>query len=183
MLGEGGGVGLGGVQLGSPDGQDGSDIGGVMVDGDGDRPPARPREDGGDLEAARTRIAQLEADLADLQATQDLEYRLRSLGAIDVEAAAILVRAVLEKDAAESDGAPLSLEAAIEELRRTRPFLFAASQAGVGGNGAGAMAGYAGGGVGGGVGGGGELDRLAERARTTGDRRTLLKYLRLRRGE
>ncbi|MEO0511420.1 MAG: hypothetical protein AAF108_00790 [Planctomycetota bacterium] len=143
------------------------------ADTDAGDPPPRPRGLEEDLEEAREQIARLESDLSNLMARRDLEDRLRAAGAVDVEAASILVRALLEREAGSSDGAPLSVESAVEELVRTRPFLF---------NGGGDGLGY-GSAMAGVTAAASDLDRVAERARATGDRRTLLRYLRLRRGE
>ncbi|MEX2218353.1 MAG: hypothetical protein WD749_06290 [Phycisphaerales bacterium] len=131
--------------------------------------------------AGADRAAELEAQLREAQASLgqarealDASERRRAIerevareGAIDVEAAALLTEAAV----AGMEGA--DLRAAVAELRRTKPFLFRAPAPAVR---SGAMAGAA-----------DEpapaLDDAATAARESGDRRLLLRYLRMKRGQ
>lgn len=101
-------------------------------------------------------------DLEESRRRREVERLLTDAGALDVEAAALLVERTVEGQS-EPD-----LAGAVRELRRNKPALFRAS-------GASAMSGRV-------EGCGGELEELAEHAAATGDRRQLLRYLRLRRG-
>ena len=134
-------------------------MGDEVVDGGVERVEALERELG---EARRT----IEA----LERRQKVDALLVESEAVDVEAARLLTeRAVEQMD--EPD-----VSAAVEELRRHRPYLF--RRRGGGGDGGG----------GGGVmaareeeGDGGEVNQAAAEAAASGDRRDLLRYLRLRR--
>lgn len=171
----------GGVTGGDPGGLP-SGRGGVEAPEVDERPRPRlereEREDEIDplleeLERARARIAELERSLADAERARELEARLREAGAVDLETATTMALAILERNERESDGEPVSEADAVGELLRTKPFLFAAP---VGGPGVVGMAGMPSPAI-------DDAARLAERARETGDRRLLLRYLRVRRGE
>jgi len=129
-------------------------------------------------EEAEARAAQLEAEVSRLESAlaeaqaeasgaelkRRIDRELASARAIDLETAALLTEAAVagmdEPDVA----------GAVAELRRRKPFLFGR------GFGASAMGAMGGGGA------DGELDELAEHVKATGDKRALLRYLRLRRG-
>lgn len=114
-----------------------------------------------------------EAQLGDLRAKADrlerrgtIERSLAQAGAIDTEALALLVESKLEGD---DDATP---QRVIAQLQRERPALFRATSRASAispshpSQGAPGRAG---------------VERAREEARTTGDRRALMKYLRLRR--
>jgi hypothetical protein len=135
---------------------------------------------------AEGKLSELEKALADLRSTleqtrdaldasesrREIELAVSAAGAIDIETALMLVQAAMKGRAAEELGV------VIEEVRRSKPFLFDDRR--------GAMAGV---GAGVGVGvmstepsrGGEALAALAEEARASGDRRALLRYLQARR--
>jgi len=118
------------------------------------------------------RIGALETQLAQAHEALDASERQRSIDlalveadAVDVETARLLTEmAVLEME--EPD-----VRLAIAELRERKPFLFRRSRRG----GVSAM------GIGGGAGAGDALEDAAETALATGDRASLLAYLRMRR--
>jgi hypothetical protein len=118
-----------------------------------------------DLEA---RVAELEAALAEAQSAaaetqraQAVERELTRAGAIDLEAAAMLLGPAL----AEPDA---DVAAAVRDLRSRKPFLFA-PPAGPSGASMGPAVPLD------------ELGQMATDARSTGDRAALLRYLRRRR--
>lgn len=131
-----------------------------------DREPDEDR-----LEAALARIEELEQQLALSERGRELEGQLRMAGAVDLETALTMTLSILERSERESDGEPVSVADAVGELRRTKPFLFSAGGPGEAGMSP-MVASLA-----------EDAGRVAERARETGDRRLLLRYLRLRRGE
>ena len=130
-------------------------------------------------EQAEARVAELESEVSRLESAlaeaeaassgaelkRRIDRELASARAIDLETAALLTEAAV----AGLDDPDVA--AAVAELRRRKPFLF--------GRGFGATAMGA---IGDGGGADGELADLAEQAKTTGDKRALLRYLRLRRG-
>jgi len=116
-----------------------------------------------------------EAELAHERARADrlerrgaLERAAASAGAIDAEACAMLCDSRLAGDA---DATP---ERVVAQLKRERPALFRAGAGRV----TSMSPAHPSGGGGSGI---GEADRLREAARSTGDRRALMRYLRLRR--
>lgn len=130
-------------------------------------------------EQAEERVLQLENELAELEQTlsetraalddaerrSEIERQLVEADAVDLETARLLTEASVGQ-MGEAD-----VSEAVAELKRTKPFLFkkaARSQAS-------AMSGALE------CGRCDELQNAAESARATGDRRTLLRYLRLRR--
>lgn len=125
------------------------------------------------VEELQGQVARLEGELAGEREAVDaaeqrrqIEQQLREARAIDLETARLLtesaVQAMDEPDVAR----------AVSELRRSKPFLFAPSVSA----GTAVMAGHIAGG------GKNELACAAEDARSSGDRRALLRYLRLKRG-
>lgn len=118
------------------------------------------------------RISALEAQLAQAHEALDASERQRSIDlalveadAVDVETARLLTEiAVLEMD--EPD-----VRLAVADLRERKPFLFRRSR----------RAGVSAMGIGGAGGGGDALEAAAETALATGDRASLLAYLRMRR--
>lgn len=132
---------------------------------------------------AEGKLSELEQALADLRATleqtrdaldanerrREVEIAVSSAGAIDVETALMLVETAMK------DRVPEELGAVIEEVKRSKPFLFDDRRGAPVGASAGVMSlepsrrGEA-------------LAALAEEARATGDRRALLRYLQARRG-
>lgn len=159
------------------------ELGGPKEEDPGPRP--RPRDDDGSdeelrerAERAEARIVELESAIVMCERARELDGRLRDAGAIDLEIATTMALSIMERASSESDGEPVSVADAVGELKRTKPFLFAGSLPGTIGGGAvgggSAMSGVSGAGP-------GDLDRLAERARASGDRRLLMRYLRQRR--
>lgn len=123
------------------------------------------------LESTRSKLDELEHQLHDaqelitsLERRQRIDALLAESDAIDLEAARLLTeRIVAEMD--EPD-----VKAAVEDLRRHKPYLFRRSHAARSSSAAvdGARL---------------DADHAAAEARATGDRRDLLRYLRLRRGK
>ncbi len=112
------------------------------------------------LAAAHQELATLKTSLATSERRRTLDRALLEAGAIDLDAAALIAAA--HPDAATTDPAKL-----VATLKRTKPFLFhpmrtTATAAPITPDPA-------------------PLDSAAAQARTTGDRRSLLHYLRLRR--
>lgn len=133
---------------------------------------------------AEGKLSELEKALADLRTTleqtrdaldanerrREIELAVSSAGAIDIDTALLLVQTAMK------DRGPEELGAVIEEVKRSKPFLFddrrgASEGAGVG---VGVMSAEP-------SRGGEALASLAEEARATGDRRALLRYLQARR--
>lgn len=126
--------------------------------------------------AAEKRAAELEARVSELEKalaqsreqaaaaarSAEIDRLLADAGAVDLEAARLLVVAAL-------DGGETDVAKAVATLQRRKAFLFAPA-----GGGSGAMAAASG--------GRGEIPALADAARSSGDRRLLLRYLRARRG-
>ncbi len=119
-------------------------------------------------EQLASQVASLEAELADLAATQEqaeaarqLETLLRKAGAVDIEAAQTLAAELIESE-------ELDAPEAVATLKRDKQFLFATPTQEFS-----AMSG------GGRI--GSDLEQVASAARSTGDRRELLRYMRLRR--
>jgi len=122
------------------------------------------------------RLAQTESSLDLARQTIDavelrrtIEHDLAESDAIDLETATILTEAALES----MDEPDVAF--AVQELRKRKPFLFRSQSqrpSAMSAHGAGV----------GGVAGGGALDDIAESARRSGDRRELLRYLRMKRG-
>lgn len=122
-----------------------------------------------ELEELRVRLLEAESQLEEARGSleaerreHELEVRLHRAGVVDAETARALV--VPRVESGEGVAAVLS------ELRRTKPFLF-----GEGHGARGSIGGVSGGGI-------DPAEVAAEQARQSGDRRALLKYLRLRRG-
>lgn len=125
-----------------------------------------------ELEEAREQVAALEAQLADAESRQvstarshEVERALRDAGAIDLETAQLLVEAAMGDEEAPD------IEELVGHLRRDKAFLFTKRSAG-----GPVMSALSEGGS------ATSLDRALERARKTGDRKALLRYLRMRRG-
>ena len=159
--------------------RDGAEAEGGMVAGGTPAPLGTPAER--KLAALQSRFEEVNAALDRTRGQLDaaerrgrIDQALVESGAADLEAARLLTEAAV----ARMDEADVEL--AVDELRRGRPYLFrrrddpASSVAGAGGFG-GAMAARPRGGDGEG------LEDAAEAAAVSGDRRDLLRYLRLRR--
>lgn len=122
-------------------------------------------ERAGELEA---RIASLEGELVEISSQQErnevrhrLEELLRDSGAIDLEAARTLAEGLIENE-------ELDATQAVATLKREKVFLFEMPKRGPSAmSGAGRFS--------------SELDGVASAARSSGDRRELLHYMRLRR--
>ena len=119
-----------------------------------------------------TKLRETEGALAQSREALDAAERRRTVerelareGAIDVETAALLT------EAAVAGMAKADLRAAIAELKRAKPFLFRAASPPRSGAMAGASSDSP-----------STLDDAAAAARESGDRRVLLRYLRLKRG-
>lgn len=127
-----------------------------------DASPDRLGELEGKLAAAEKSLSEAREALDASERKRQIERELVKQGAIDVETAALLT------EAAVSGMDKPDARAAIAELKRGKPFLFRASPR------ASAMSGV--------VEEASSLDRAAGEARASGDRRALLRYLRMRRG-
>lgn len=109
-------------------------------------------------------VSQLRNALTRAEQRLDLERRLRRAGAIDPETAAVIAESIHRGDTPDA-------EQTVETLRRDKPFLFTrTTRAGWGMAPEPAARTER-----------DEIESLAESARTTGDRRQLLDYLRRRR--
>lgn len=122
------------------------------------------------LTDARTKLSQVQADLAREKQARVVDRALAGAGVIDTEVASLMLDSMLaSRPDAGTNIAPL-----IEELRTTKPFLFESSlpvrPAAPSVMSAAIPATPA-----------DSLNDLAEQARATGDRRSLLRYLRARR--
>ena len=126
-----------------------------------------------ELEAVREQLAEkdkslaeAQQELAEMERRERVDHLLRESEAIDLEAARLLTEvAVAQMDKPD-------VEAAVAELRERKPYLFrrdagAPVEAGMGARPRGGEA--------------QQLSAAAEQAATTGDRRALLRYLRMRR--
>lgn len=114
------------------------------------------------LAAAEKSLAESREALDSAERRREVERELVRQGAVDVETAALLTEAAIAGlDKADA-------RAAIAELKRKKPFLFAPPVR------ASAMSGA--------VDHGSGLEEAAAAARDSGDRRALLRYLRMRRG-
>ncbi len=139
------------------------------------------------------RLAALESELARARERLDESERRRQIqklvmeaGTVDVDAATMLVEAAIREGAgaAKADQKPdpkpdpRMLPKAVEDLKRRKPVLFRANLraggAGAGGGGGGAMGGSV-------PRPGAELEQAARDAAQSGDRKSLVHYLRLRR--
>lgn len=139
----------------------------------------------GELEAARVALSEAEGTIRHLERRQQIDAALVEAEARDMGVARLLTeQAVSEMDEAD-------VQAAVAELKKEKGYLFG----GVNGGDeyqslrprTGAQARRGGGGSGGVMsarveGGNREAEVAAERAAVSGDRRDLLRYLRLRRG-
>jgi len=175
------GDGGGGDPVGSDPGGGGSGGGSGSGSGGGSQEaPAGGDEDRGAADRAAAlerRVAELESELRSAQEAQrkaelrvEIDAALIGAGALDLETG----RLVLEHELEGMDEP--DVEAALARAQASKPFLFADGSR-RGQRGSTAMA------AGLGPGGPGEdLDRLASGIRETGDRRELMRYLRLRRG-
>lgn len=130
--------------------------------------------------ALEARVHELEGELASANASiksverrGEIDRELTAAKAIDLETARLLTEAAI----GEMDSPDVSI--AVRELCDRKPFLFACKKHGV-------HLGYSGGasmGPSNGMqGGDDEIELMADRARSSGDRSELLRYLRVRRG-
>ena len=121
------------------------------------------------------RVEELERELGEARRTIEALERRQRVDALLVEAEAVDLEAarLLTERAVEQMDEP-DVSAAVEELRRHRPYLFRRREGGAGGGG-GVMAAREE------EGDGGEVSQAAAEAAASGDRRALLRYLRLRR--
>jgi len=116
-----------------------------------------------ELESARNELGQARETIDALDRRQRIDQLLIESDAIDLEAARLLTAAAVE-----SMDEP-DVAAAVDDLQRRKPYLFRRQQRGPSGMGArsgGARA---------------SLHEAADTAASTGDRRDLLRYLRMRR--
>jgi len=126
-----------------------------------------------ELQEARAKMTGLEAQLKESRAAIDALDRRQKAAALLAEAEAVdMEAAMLLTEAAVAQMEEPDVTAAIGELRRRRPYLFRQRR-----NGAAAMAAR--------VGDGEDeaLDTLAAEASASGDRRDLLRYLRMKRSK
>lgn len=129
-----------------------------------DQPPANAQPDlASQLAATEQLLSQAREALDAAERKRQIERELWQEGAVDVETAAMLT------EAAVAGMKPGDVRAAVTELKKRKPFLFRAPSA----RGSGVMGGQS---------PGDGLAEAAAQARDTGDRRALLRYLRLRRG-
>ncbi len=110
---------------------------------------------------AEQKAGELATALAAQQRTHRLDIELMTAGAIDVDAARLLAQAACGDDP--------DISKAVSDLKQDKPFLFRTRPQPPGAMGAAAQPDD-------------PLMRVAEHARSTGDRRSLLHYLRLKRG-
>jgi len=134
-------------------------------------PELSPGEASEKLKELRARLEEAQRELAAAREALDASERRRTIErelvdaeAIDLETATLLTEVAVEQ----MDEPDVAL--VVADLKRRKPFLFTRPQLF-----GGAMAAAS-------EGGGSTLVRSAEEARTYGDRRALLRYLRLRRG-
>lgn len=129
--------------------------------------------------ALEARVHELEGELASANASiksverrGEIDRELTAAKAIDLETARLLTEAAI----GEMDAPDVSI--AVRELCDRKPFLFACKKHGVhlGSSGGAAM------GPSGVFNGDEEIELMADRARSSGDRSELLRYLRVRRG-
>lgn len=115
------------------------------------------------LAELRAALEQTRAALDQTQRRRAIELAAGAAGAIDIDAAAILIEAALQGRPADE------LAAVIDDMRRTRPFLFEHTPPPASVMSAEPSR------------GGETLATLADEARASGDRRALLRYLQARR--
>ncbi len=163
---------------------DGGDTSGGGSDVAGEEPVGVPRRVEDEelrrrAEQAEERVLQLENELAELEQTlsetraalddaerrHEIDRQLVEADAVDLETARLLTEASVGQ-MGEGD-----VSEAVSELKRTKPFLFKRAARAQASAMSGALE----------CGRCDELQDAAENARATGDRRTLLRYLRLRR--
>ena len=124
---------------------------------------------GQQLTQTREQLSELTEQLQQARQEKELIGKLSGAGVIDLEAAVLLAKVRLERD----DKA--DLDGCIEQLRREKPYLF-------GRNGGGSVTVHKTAGSKERGSNRGVLERAAKRAATTGDRKDLQEYLKLRRG-
>ncbi len=134
-----------------------------------------------ELEAARARITELESELGNANdAVKQVERRsaidleLTSAKAVDLETARLLTEVAI----GQMDAPDVSV--AVRDLCDRKPFLFACKSHGVH---VGGVSMGPGGPGGQGASSGDELESMASKAKVSGDRSELLRYLRVRRGQ
>ena len=123
-----------------------------------------------ELKAALEELQTLRDAVAGLEMSREIDQQLVRARAIDLETARLLVQREMER--MESP----DIARAVGELRRSKPFLFGqgSGSAFIGALGSGASAGVSASAL-------NQIDEAAEEARRSGDRRALLRYLRMRR--
>jgi hypothetical protein len=121
-----------------------------------------------ELEQARAALADSQRTLGAIQQRREIEQALAEQGAIDLDSAVLLVEQAMA--AGSADGSAGLVAGAVAALQRSKPLLFRPPA----GRRTSAMAGE--------VSSAPVLDSAALEARQTGDRRALMRYLRLRRG-
>ncbi|MFW6060975.1 MAG: hypothetical protein ACODAQ_12410 [Phycisphaeraceae bacterium] len=117
----------------------------------------------GRLDQLQQQLAEAQQTVSHLERRQHIDAMLSEAEAVDLETARLLTERAVEQ-MSEPD-----VKLAVEDLRRSKPFLFRQSIT----TASGAMAARESGGA--------PVEEAAERAVTTGDRRDLLHYLRMRR--
>jgi len=151
-----------------------------LRDGDGEAGEVGAGDDTRSPDAAeqlRARVDELEAELrraragaARIERLRQIDRALFEMNAVDIETASLLVERALGDEALSGPALVSRVRAEVGELTRSKPFLFKAETAGGEAMGAAHAEGD-----------GGRLADSARLARDHGDRRELLRYLRLRR--
>ncbi|HEX8877278.1 MAG TPA: hypothetical protein VF777_11045 [Phycisphaerales bacterium] len=170
-------------EMGGPGGEPGEGGGSPAVEAK--KTPSEEINWRGRALEAEGKLSELEKALADLRSTleqtrdaldanerrREIELAASGAGAIDVETAVMLIETAMK------DRAPEELSTVIEQVKRSKPFLFEERHvpAGAGLASSGVMSSEP-------SRGGEALAALAEEARASGDRRSLLRYLAARRG-
>lgn len=130
----------------------------------------------------RSSLEQVEARLARAELLLTAQRLLADAGAVDVESGAVLIERALVGGGVCDEAA---VAEAVKALKRRKPRLFAASGGGGGGGGGGGLWGRGGGSAGAWEDEGDSAERrlaaLADRASRSGDRRSVMRYLRERR--
>ena len=120
----------------------------------------------GHLQDLKAELEQAKRAIDQLDRRQQIDVMLADADAVDMEVARLLTEAAVEmmEDA--------DIELAVNDLRRQKPYLFRRNQ---GSGGAGSMSAHVRTGVVSGV------DQVKQQAKSSGDRRDLLRYLRMKR--
>ncbi|MEM9066445.1 MAG: hypothetical protein AAGB51_13255 [Planctomycetota bacterium] len=142
---------------------------GIIID-----PPKRrkPGEEDGDGDPPlEQEVEDLREQVEDLERARAIDRHVFESGAIDIESVALLVETRVDKRLRIGHGLDWEIKRIVMILIREKPFLFRIEDLGVASMGEGSSGD-----------GTSDLQHSAQRARDQGDRRELLRYLRLRRG-